>query len=101
MWAQLIKMRVKSGREDDASKVAEQLRAAEQPDSGLIRTIGMHDQNDPNQYYTLVIFESEEKARLREKDPRRAEAMTGIRANMADIFEGPPEFVDLVVDGNV
>ena len=57
----------------------------------------MHDQNDPSQVYTLVVFESEEKARAREQDPRRQEALQAARAMMADIFDGPPEFTDLEV----
>jgi hypothetical protein len=40
-----------------------QIRAAEQPGSGLVRTLVMHDQKDPSQVYTLVVFESEEQAR--------------------------------------
>jgi len=45
----------------------------------------------------LVVFESEEKARARESDPRRQEGLQAVRAVMAEIFDGPPEFVDLAV----
>ena len=45
------------------------LQAVEQPDSGLLRTMIMQDQ-DPDLFFTLVVFESEEKARARERDPR-------------------------------
>ena len=45
----------------------------------------------------LVVFESEEKARARENDPRRQESLQPARAMMAEIFDGPPEFVDLTV----
>ncbi len=34
----------------------------------------MRDQNDPDWIYLLVVFESKEKARAREQDPRRREA---------------------------
>jgi hypothetical protein len=95
MWAQLIKMRLKPGK--DTSELNNQLRAAEQPGSGLVRTLMMHDQKDPSQVYTLVVFESEEKARAREQDPRRQEALQAARAMMAGIFDGPPEFTDLTV----
>lgn len=95
MWAQLIKMRLKSGK--DTAEVNNQLRAAEQPGSGLVRTLVMHDQKDPGQVYTLVVFESEEKARAREQDPRRQERLQAARTMMADIFDGPPEFTDLTV----
>ena len=51
MWAQLITMRLKPEREADLPKVYEHLRAAEQPGSGLLRTIAMRDTADPNQIY--------------------------------------------------
>jgi len=57
----------------------------------------MRDQADPSRILTLVVFESEEKARAREQDPRRAEQLAEARTIRADIFEGPPEFTDLVV----
>jgi hypothetical protein len=95
MWAQLIRMRVKPGK--DTAEMIEMIRAAEQPGSGLVRSIFMHDQADPELLYTLVVFESEEHARAREQDPRRAERLTAARSIMAEIVEGPPEFTDLVV----
>ncbi len=57
----------------------------------------MVDQNDPSRVYMLVVFASEEEARARENDPRRQAALEGARATLAEIFEGPPEFVDLQV----
>lgn len=57
----------------------------------------MQDQNDPSRVYTLVVFESEEHARARENDPVRQDALKAARATMVDIFETPPEFVDLTV----
>ena len=95
MWAQLIKMQLKPG--NDTAELDKQLRAAEQPGSGLVRTLVMHDQKDPSQVYALVVFESEDKARAREQDPRRQEGLQAARAMMADIFDGPPEFTDLRV----
>jgi hypothetical protein len=95
MWAQLITMRLKPG--NDTAELDKQIRAAEQPGSGLVRTLVMHDQKDPSQVYTLVVFQSEDKARAREQDPRRHEALQAARAMMADIFNGPPEFTDLTV----
>ena len=71
MWAQLITTRLKPGRENDLPTLVEQLRAVEQPGSGLVRSTAMQDQNDPSKVYMLVVFESEEKARARENDPRR------------------------------
>ena len=95
MWAQLIKMRLKPGKDEAA--LIKQIRAAEQPGSGLVRSLVLHDQADPSLVYTLVVFESEEQARAREQDPRRQEDLQEARATMADIFEGAPEFTDLMV----
>jgi quinol monooxygenase YgiN len=97
MWAQLIRTRLKPGKERELSRLYEQLRAAEQPGSGLVRSLAMHDQRDPSEIYMLVVFESEEAARARESDPRREEGLRAARATMAEIFDGAPEFIDLVV----
>jgi hypothetical protein len=95
MWAQLIQMRLKAGK--DTAEMTKQIRAAEQPGSGLVQTLIMRDQTDPSRVYTLVVFESEEKARAREQDPRRSERLEAARSIIADIFEGPPEFTNLEV----
>ena len=97
MWAQMLTMRLKPGKESELPRIYELLRAAETPGSGLLRTTAMRDDKDPNRIVNFVIFESEEKARAREQDPARQEALTEVRALMADLFEGPPEFVDLTV----
>jgi quinol monooxygenase YgiN len=96
MWAQLIKVRVKPGKEEDLRRVLEQVRALEQPDSGLLRSSLLRDQQNPNTLYMMIVVESEEKARARERDPRR-EGLQGIQAQMAQLLDGPPEFVDLEV----
>ena len=97
MWAQLIKSRVKPGNDDKVLELLEQLRSFEQPDSGLLRSTAMVDQNDPNTLYLMVVFDSEEQARAREQDPRRAEGLEVARALMGELLDGPPEFVDLQV----
>ena len=97
MWAQLIKTRVKPGKDDALIGIHEQLRAIEQPDSGLLRTTLMRDQKDPDVVYTMVVFDSEEKARAREQDPRRRDGLQALNAAMGDLLDGQPEFVDLVV----
>jgi quinol monooxygenase YgiN len=97
MWAQLITARVKPGKQAELPKLMEQLRAIEQPGSGLLRSTAMLDQKDQSRLYFLVVFESEEKARAREGDPRRNEGLAGVRATMEDVFDGAPEFVDLTV----
>ena len=95
MWAQLIKMQLKPG--EDIEGMTNAIRAAEEPGSGLVRTLTMRDQNEPSALYTLVVFQSEEKARAREQDPRRQERLLGAREIMAEIFDGPPAFTDLEV----
>lgn len=97
MWAQLIISKLKPGKEDGLQGVIDQLQAIEQADSGLLRSTAMRDQNDPSRVYMLVVFESEEKARAREADPRREEGLAVARTMMAEVFDGPPEFVDLTV----
>jgi quinol monooxygenase YgiN len=97
VWSQLITMRVKPGKEDRLAVMLDQLRAVEQPDSGLVRQTFMRDQKDPNLYRMLVLFESEEKAREREGDPRREEGLTAIRSTMMDLIDGPPEYADMTI----
>lgn len=95
MWAQHIRLRLKPG--SDTAALIEEIKAAEQPGSGLIRSFMMRDQADPSWIHTLVVFESEEAARAREQDPRREERLASARSIMADIFEGTPEFTDLEI----
>jgi len=97
MWAQMLTMRLRPGKEEELPRMYELLRAAETPGSGLLRTTAMRDDKDPHRIFNLVIFESEEMARAREQDPARQEALAEVREMMADLFEGPPEFVDLTV----
>lgn len=97
MWAQLMKLRVRGGSEERFLDLFDELRRAEQPDSGLLRTMGFQDQADASVRYVLVLFESEERARARENDPRRQEALGEIRATMSEVLDGPPEFVDLTL----
>jgi hypothetical protein len=97
MWAQLITMRLKPGKEAGLPRLYELLRAAEQPGSGLVRSTSARDDNDPSRVNHFVVFESEERARAREQDPNRQDALAEVRATMADLFDGPPEFVDLTI----
>jgi heme-degrading monooxygenase HmoA len=97
MWAQLSSVRVQEGAADVVRAAMEQLRSFEQPDSGLLRTLVMQDQRDPAHVFVLVVFESEEKARARESDPRRDEGVQALRASLAEILAGAPEYTDLRV----
>ena len=97
MWAQMITSRLKPGKEGELATLTAQLRAAEQPGSGLVHSTATRDSKDPSRVIMFVVFESEEKARERESDSRRQEGLTKARATMMEIFEGPPEFTDLTV----
>jgi hypothetical protein len=46
MWVQLMRFRVKPGK--DTAGLREHLQAIEQPGSGLLRTMIMQDQKDPD-----------------------------------------------------
>jgi heme-degrading monooxygenase HmoA len=97
MWAQMITSRLKPGKEDDLATLTAQLKAAEQPGSGLVHATATRDSKDPSRVIMFIVFESEEEARARESDPRRQERLVEARATMAEIFEGAPEFTDLTV----
>ena len=97
MWAQLSSIRVKEGQGDAVVRAMELLRTFEQEDSGLLRTIVMEDQKDPAHVFVLVVFESEEKARAREADPRREEGVQALRNDLAGVLAGAPEYTDLTV----
>jgi hypothetical protein len=85
------------GKEGQLPALHAQLQAIEQPNSGLLRSITLQDQNDPSRAFQFVLFESEEKARAREQDPRRQQGLEAVRTTMAEIFNGPPEFTNLTV----
>ncbi len=102
MWAQLIRTQVRSDVDDvdvadRVRAVHEHVRAAEQPGSGLVRTLLMQGQEDPHRVYALIVLECEEQARSREQDPRRRDGLEAARAAMADLYEGAPVFTDLTV----
>ena len=93
MWAQLIKARLKPGKEDELHRLEDEVHAVSQDVGGWVRSFSMHDQNDPSQQYTLVVFESEAKARAFEQNP----ATVAVVSKLSNVFEGPPEFVNLEV----
>jgi antibiotic biosynthesis monooxygenase (ABM) superfamily enzyme len=97
MWAQIIKTRIKPGKEAELALLEDQFKAAEQPGSGLLRSTTMRDQKDPSVLYMMVVFESEEQARIRERDPQRQELLAPAFTTMGQIFQGDPEFIDLDV----
>ena len=88
MWAQLITTRLKPGREEELPGLFEQLRAAEQPGSGLVRSTAMRDQNDPSRVYMLVSSrERGEGSRSGQNDPRRQQGLEAARATMAETLD--------------
>jgi len=97
VWIQIIKTRLKPGKDAELTALMDQLKAIEQPNSGLVRPTAARDQKDPNTIYMIVTFESEEKARAREQDERRQQGLQAVRQTMAQIFDGPPEFLDLEI----
>jgi quinol monooxygenase YgiN len=91
-------MRLKPGKgEDDLAALGKEIESIDEPGSGVVRSTIMRDQKDPSRIIVLAVFESEEKARARERDPRRERAMTTARAMMAETFDAAPDFVDLDV----
>lgn len=94
MWAQLIKNRVKPGQEDEVQRVPQEIEAHQQDwGPGLRRVTMLQNQRDPGEYYTLLLFESEEAARENERRPE----MAAWQQRMQELYAGPPEFVDLTV----
>ena len=92
MWAQLIKARIKPGREDDARQVADEFQAHVRATGiGPTHVLTMQNQKDPQEQYTLAIFESEEKARENESNPQSAELIR----KFWEVYEGQPEYTDL------
>ena len=96
MWAQPIHAPLKPGT--DVAALAGLLKGSELPDSGLVREMFLHDQDNPDSVYVLALFESEERARARESDPRRSEGQQAVRNWMAESLAGAPTFTNLIVD---
>jgi heme-degrading monooxygenase HmoA len=93
MWAQLVKMRATPEYEGQfkqfESDWEEQVGRAD--GSGWVRTLAFQAANDPSEYYIIAFFESEEKARANETNPKHQELI----GRMATRLQGEPEYVDL------
>ena len=63
----------------------------------LLRELLLYDSNDADSAYVLVLFDTEEKAREREQDPRRAEGQAALEELMANAVAGQPQFTDFTV----
>jgi hypothetical protein len=68
VWAQLITMRLKPGKEGDLPRLYEQLRAVEQSGTCLLRTMAMQDQKDPSRVYNFVRRRSTAALHNRDRD---------------------------------
>jgi quinol monooxygenase YgiN len=97
VWAQIIKTQLKAGRDADFVDLMKHFRSAEKADSGLLHSYAARDQTDPSSVYMIVIFESEEKARIRERDEERQASLEPARQVMGEIFDGPVEFLNLEI----
>jgi hypothetical protein len=95
VWVQIISVQVRPGENID--RVIATLKAGEQSESGLIREMFLQDQKDPERFTIVAMFETEEQARAREADPRRAGTSATMRTIMGEILAAPPQFIDLTV----
>lgn len=95
MWAQIIKSRAKPGKEAEIRNLPQEFQTQD-PDSAMPMTeiFTCTNQNDPSEYYTFVVFESEAKARENEGTSGQ---MAQVK-RMRELYEGEPEFVGLNVE---
>jgi quinol monooxygenase YgiN len=91
MWAQMVKTKVKPGREDEVEDLTDQLEDRDNP--AWVRRMVLANQHNPREHYIVVLFESEEAARQHEQHPEQHEMVT----QLLDCYEEPPEFTDLEV----
>ncbi len=93
MWAQLVKARLRPGVEDQLMSVNQRWEdeVGRGTDSGWLRTLSFRGADDPGQLYMIVFFESEEKARANERNPKHQE----IAGQLSQFAEGQLQFVDL------
>lgn len=87
MWAQIIKVRLKPGAEETMRGMMDEFEGSNSP---INHSVTLQNQRDPSEYYTVVVFESEEAARANENAPEQQERISRIQA----LYDGQPEFVD-------
>lgn len=94
MWAQLIKSRIKPGKEEEVRNLPQEFDAQTGGDTpGFLAMFSCTNQNDPSESYTFVVFESEEAARRSESSPEQAKRLERLQ----ELFD-QPEYVDLNVE---
>ena len=93
MWAQLVKTKVQPGNEEELQRLNEQWeeQVGRGTDSGWMRSLFFRSATNPDEWYELVYFESEEKARANERSQRHQEILQQIMP----LIDGQPEYVDL------
>lgn len=93
MWAQLVKMRIQAGNEARLRQLDQQWQeeVGRGTDSGWVRSLSFQNAGDPREWYELVFFESEEKARANEQNQKHQHVLQ----QMLPLIEGRPEYVDL------
>lgn len=93
MWAQLVKVKTRSGNSDKIEELGRKWeeQVGRGTDSGWVRTLTYRNRSNPNEVFMLAEFESEDKARKNE----RGERHNALMQEMAQLFDGPPEYVDL------
>ncbi len=69
MWAQLVKMKVQPGNEEELQRIGQdwEEQVGRGTDSGWMRTLLLRSATNPDEWYELVYFESEDKARANER----------------------------------
>ena len=95
MWAQLVKARAKAGKEEEIRNLTREFEA--QAGGGSppwTYLFACSSQNEPSVHYTFVVFESEAAARQNESSPEQEKRMQRFQ----ELFEGQPEYVDLIVE---
>ena len=60
-------------------------------DSGWVRSLVYRNAGNPDEFYLIAEFESEEKARQNEQRAQH----NAVMQEMGELFDGQPEFVDL------
>ncbi len=93
MWAQLIKTRLKPGAEEEAAQVRADLAVRMANRSGFVQAFTMQNQKDLDEYYSLIIFDTEEHAREGEMLLDEEDVIQRVRA----LSEENPEYIDLNV----
>src|SRR5579862_4418450 len=94
MWAQLVKMRVPESKRQGLISLDDRWarEVGGRPGTGWKRSYLLQNQDSANEYFVLVVFDSEEQARANEQTP---EHLALIDEMMATV-EGQPEFVNLI-----